>query len=169
MGFLITTLVLVAFLFSINGFSINIDIQSQTPDIYFAGGFVALIIFFTLLTFIILFWNGFDVDYAVDSKGLYQSVKGTSSKIHNLAVIAGLLGRSSAAVGTGLTAKGGEDRHISWREIRTIQIRTQKRYIHVTRTFFGIYPIDMFYTNKHAHGILSYINKYARAKTIRYS
>lgn len=166
MGFLITTMVLVAFLFAINGFSLNIDIQSQTPDIYFAGGFVGLIIFFTLLTFIILFWNGFDMEYAIDSKGLYQSVKGTSSKVHAVAILIGILGRSATTTGAGLTAKGGEDRHISWREIRTIRVYTKKRYIHVSRKFLGIYPIDMFYTNKHSHSILSYIKKYAPTKTI---
>jgi len=164
-GFLITIVVLLAFLFVISGFYLDVDISQQTPDIYFAGGFVALIIFLTLLVFVILFWRGFEMDYAVDGKGLYQTVKGTSSKVHNWAIILGTLGRSPATIGAGLTAKGGEERFISWREASTIRVDKKKKYIHVSRNFLGIYPIDMFCTDKNFSKVTAAIKKHALKKT----
>jgi len=160
LGFLITIFILLGLLFVISGFSLQIDISRQAPGIYFAGGFIALIIFLTLLVFVLLFWRGFDVDYAVDNKGLYQTVKGTSSKVHRLAIILGVLGRSPVAIGAGLTAKSGEERFISWQEARLIKINKKKRYIFISRAFLGIYPIDMFCTESNFPEVLACIKKY---------
>lgn len=168
LGFLITAVILWVFLFVISGFSFNLDVSHFAPDIYFAGGFIALIIGLTLLVFVILFWNGFDACYAVDKKGLYQSIKGASSKVHSLAIIAGILGRSPAAVGAGLTAKGGEERFISWQEARLIKVDKKEKYIYVSRAFLGIYPIDMFCSEKNFNQVLSYIQKHISNKTSLY-
>lgn len=164
LGFFITFCILFAFFFVLNGFSLSFDFQSQVPDIYFAGGFVGIVIGVTLLVFVLLFWHGFAMEYAVDEKGMYQVHHG-ASKVHSAAIILGALSRSPSAIGAGLTAKGGEERFISFREAHAIVVDKKRRHIHVSRNFLRIYPIDIFCSKKDFPRILSYIQKHKRVGT----
>ena len=155
MGFLIAVGVTGGIIFLIGGFRIP-SWESVVPEIYFAGGFVGLIIGLTLLIFIILFWNGFEASYRVDISGIYQSIGGMSTKVHRATVLLGVLFHSSSAAGAGLLAQGGEERSITWKEARRIKVDTKKRYIYISRAFLGIYPIDMFCTEKNFEEVLTF-------------
>lgn len=142
-GFSITIGILTVFFF-ILGWTTNVSLPQPSDDMVFAGGFIGIVIFFTLFIFIILFWNGFDVEYRVDKSGLFQKVTGMSSKVHTWTILLGLLGRSRSAVGAGLLAQGGEERFISWKELKYIKVDKTRKYFYASRAFLGIYPIDMF-------------------------
>lgn len=159
LGFLITFFV-IAFLGILFGAITKTTFSSQTPDIYFAAGFVGLVIFLTLLVFIIIFHNGFTMKYRIDEHGVHQSVTGPSAKVHKAAIILGLLSRSPSAVGAGILAKEGEQRTISWGEVKKVNVNPSKQYLRIARQFLGIYPIDMFCQKSDFDRVLDLISQH---------
>jgi hypothetical protein len=138
----------------------DIRFEQFTPDIYYAGLLFLIFIFLSLVVTFLIFKDGFNYKYIVNQKGVYQITGSREKKINRLAVIIGILGKSATTTGAGLLSYSGEERFISWKEAKVININHKKRYIHFSRGRIAIGPIGMFCTPQNFKDVTLLIENY---------
>lgn len=119
-----------------------------TPDIYFASGFVGLIFLLTYVVMAIMFPKGFISKIKISKDGISQLALSSSKKISRAAIIGGILTKSPGAVGTGLLAETGDDRVISWKDMKVVRINPGSRYMYFSRGRLKLFPIGFFCPEK---------------------
>ena len=115
-----------------------------TPDIYFALGFVGLIFFFTYVVMAIMFPKGFISRIKINKIGISQVSLSPTKRVNRAAIIGGILAKSPGTVGTGLLAEAGDNRFLSWKEIKIVKANKNSKYIYLSKGKLGLFPIGFF-------------------------
>lgn len=131
-----------------------------TPDIYFASGFIGLIFLLTYIVMAFLFPKGFVSKIKITEEGISQTSLSPTKNVSRAAIIGGILTRSPGAVGTGILAEAGDNRIISWKEIKQVTVNNHSRYMYFSKGRFTLYPIGFFCPQKYYSQVLEAISQY---------
>ncbi len=131
-----------------------------TPDIYFAFGFVGLIFFFTYVVMAIVFPKGFMSKITINKDGVSQVSISNTSKVNKAAIIGGILTGKPGTVGTGILAEAGNDRFVSWKEMKIAKINSKSRYMYFSRGRLKLFPIGFFCPDDKYTEVVDLVTKY---------
>ena len=121
-GLIITLMVLFVIISLI--FSLNSGLLAGLKFALIVCFWIALfIIVISIFTLAIILGNRYPLEFVIDEKGItMKSDSNRAKKVHRLALILGLLGRSSATAGAGALGVSGEIETCSWKEIDSVKI-----------------------------------------------
>jgi len=131
-----------------------------TPDIYFAFGFVGLIFFFTYVVMAIVFPKGFMSKITINQDGVSQVSISHTSKVNKAAIIGGIFAGKPGVVGTGMLAEAGNDRFVSWKEMKTAKVNPKSRYMYFSRGRLKLFPIGFFCPKEKYAEVVELVTKY---------
>jgi hypothetical protein len=131
-----------------------------TPDIYFALGFISLIFVLTYIAMMIMFPNGFISIVQISEKGISQIALSSSKKISQAAIVGGILTKSAGAAGAGLLAEAGDNRTISWKEMKIVKVNSNSKYMYFSKGRMTLFPIGFFCPEKQYKKTIELISKY---------
>ncbi len=131
-----------------------------TPDIYFALGFISMIFVLTYVVMMIMFPNGFISIIQISKKGISQIALSSSKKINRSAIILGILSRSSGTVGAGLLADAGDNRAITWKEMKIVKVNSNSKYMYFSKGKMTLFPVGFFCPEKQYKKTFELISKY---------
>ena len=90
-----------------------------------AFGFVGVLIVVTMIATAIVFRNGYDAHFGVNEDGAWmtpqQRQRETNQSIHKILFGMGVLMGKPGTAGTAILAETGQDRSISWNEVKRIE------------------------------------------------
>ena len=119
---LIITLIVLFVIFALI-FSLNSGLAGLKMALIVCFWIALFIIVISILTLTVILGNKYPLEFVIDENGI--TMKGDSNrakKVHRLALILGLLGRSSATAGAGALGVAGEIETCSWKEIDSVKI-----------------------------------------------
>ena len=131
-----------------------------TPDIYFASGFIGLIFLLTYVVMGFLFPKGFVSKITITREGISQTSLSSTKNVSRAAIIGGIITKSPGAIGAGILAEAGDNRIISWKEIKQVTVYHQSRYMYFSRGRFSLYPIGFFCPQKYFNPVLEALSQY---------
>ena len=137
----------------------TLSIESLNPGLTYAFYLLSIFVLLTIFISWILFKDGFLYTYIVNNKGFYQISGQRQKKVNRATIILGVLGHSATTTGAGLLSYSGEERFISWKDAKVINIDHEKKYIYISRGRIALGPIGMFCTAENFNHVVSLIHE----------
>jgi hypothetical protein len=110
-------------------------------------GLGAFFLIVSVLTLGVILQNKYPLEFIINEGGIImKSQSGTAKKVHRLALILGILARSTAVAGAGAAGMAGEEFTCSWKEIKSVKLYPAQRVVAAKQNF--IQTMYVFCTEK---------------------
>lgn len=126
-------------------------------------GLGAFFLIVSVLTLGVILRNKYPLEYILTDDGIImKSQSGTAKKIHRLALILGILARSTAVAGAGAAGMAGEAFTCSWKGIKSVKLYPDQKVVAAKQNF--IQTMYLFCTEKNFQEISELVLKKASKK-----